>query len=63
MEQANIEDFVASIDMNNPIDQSFLDVLREKITKIKDTDSAIKDFNKIEKAKIKKGLELHMLHG
>ena len=62
MEQANLEDFVAGIDINNPIDQSFLDALREKITKIKDTDSAIKEFNKLEKAKVKKGLELYMAH-
>ena len=53
MEQANIEDFVSSIDINNPIDQSFLDTLREKISKIKETDTAIKKFAKEEK----KGLE------
>jgi hypothetical protein len=60
MEQANIEDFVSSIDINNPIDQSFLDTLREKIGKIKETDNVIKEFGKIEKEKVKKGLELHM---
>jgi len=60
MEQANIEDFVASIDVNSPIDQSFLDTLREKISRIKDTDKAIKDFKKEEKEKKKKGLELFM---
>jgi hypothetical protein len=60
MEQANIEDFMTGIDINNPIDQSFLDSLREKITKVKDNDSAIKEFTKIEKARVKKGLELHM---
>jgi hypothetical protein len=58
MEQANIEDFVSSIDANSPIDQSFLDTLREKISKIKETDAAIKDFKKEEKEKNKKGLEL-----
>ena len=58
MEQANIEDFVSSIDVNSPIDQSFLDTLREKISKIKETDRAIKDFKKDEKEKKKKGLEL-----
>ena len=57
MEQANIEDFVSSIDVNNPIDQSFLDTLREKISKIQETDNAIKKFVKKEK---KKGLELFM---
>jgi hypothetical protein len=62
MEQANIEDFMTGIDINNPIDQSFLDTLREKITKVKDTDSAIKEFSKVEKARVKKGLELHMGH-
>ncbi len=60
MEQANIEDFVSSIDKNSPIDQSFLDTLREKISKIKETDTAIKDFAKEEKEKKKKGLELFM---
>jgi predicted TIM-barrel fold metal-dependent hydrolase len=58
MEQANIEDFVSSIDVNNPIDQSFLDTLREKISKIQETDNAIKKFAKKEKKK--KGLELFM---
>ena len=58
MEQANIEDFVSSIDVNSPIDQSFLDTLREKISKIKESDSALKDFKKEEKEKKKKGLEL-----
>jgi len=57
MEQANIEDFVSSIDINSPIDQSFLDTLREKISKIKEVDSQIKDFEKEEKVKEKKGLE------
>jgi len=57
MEQANIEDFVSAIDMNSPIDQSFLDTLREKISKIKEVDSQISDFAKEEKAKEKKGLE------
>ena len=57
MEQANIEEFVSSIDMNNPIDQSFLDTLREKISKIKEVDAQIKDFEKEEKVKEKKGLE------
>jgi hypothetical protein len=60
MEQANIEDFVSSIDINNPIDQSFLDTLREKISKIKEVDSQIKKFSKEEKEKKKKGLELFM---
>ena len=60
MEQANIEDFVSSIDKNSPIDQSFLDTLREKISKIKETDTAIKDFANEEKEKKKKGLELFM---
>ena len=60
MEQANIEDFVSSIDKNSPIDQSFLDTLREKISRNKETDTAIKDFAKEEKEKKKKGLELFM---
>ena len=57
MEQANIEEFVSAIDMNSPIDQSFLDTLREKISKIKEVDTQISDFAKEEKAKEKKGLE------
>jgi hypothetical protein len=60
MEEANIEDFVSSIDVNNPIDQSFLDTLREKISKIQEVDNAIKKFGKEEKEKKKKGLELFM---
>ena len=55
MAQANIEDFVSSVDINSPIDQSFLDTLREKISRIKEADTAIKDFEKTEKKK--KGLE------
>ena len=57
MEQANIEDFVSAIDMSSPIDQSFLDTLREKISKIKEVGSQIKEFQKEEKVKVKKGLE------
>jgi hypothetical protein len=57
MEQANIEDFVSAIDINSPIDQSFLDTLREKISKIREVDTQIKDFGKTEKVKKKKGLE------
>ena len=60
MEQANIEDFVSAIDINSPIDQSFLDTLREKISKIKEVDTKVKDFEKEEKIKVKKGLELVM---
>ena len=63
MEQANIEDFVSSIDVNSPIDQSFLDTLREKISKIKEVDTQIKDFEKSEKVKKKKGLEKVMNDG
>ena len=62
MEQANIEEFVSSIDMNNPIDQTFLDTLREKISKIQEIDKQVKDFAKEEKEKKKKGLELHMAY-
>jgi hypothetical protein len=60
MEQANIEDFVSAIDKNSPIDQSFLDTLREKMSRIQETDNAIKKFEKEEKIKKKKGLELYM---
>ena len=57
MEQANIEDFVSAIDINSPIDQSFLDTLREKISRVRESDKAIKDFSKEQKEKKKKGLE------
>jgi len=57
MEQANIEEFASSIDMNSPIDQSFLDTLREKISKIQEVDKQVKEFAKEEKEKKKKGLE------
>ena len=57
MAQADIEDFASSIDKNSPIDQSFLDTIREKISRIQETDQAIKDFAKAEKEKEKKGLE------
>ncbi len=63
MEQANIEDFVSAIDMNSPIDQSFLDTLREKISKIREVDTQIKEFDKAEKVKKKKGLEKVMSDG
>jgi hypothetical protein len=46
--------------MNSPIDQSFLDTLREKISKIKEVDKQVKEFEKEEKVKKKKGLELVM---
>ena len=57
MAQANIEDFVSSVDIHSPIDQTFLDTIREKISKIQETDQAIKEFGKAEKIKEKKGLE------
>ncbi len=57
MAQADIEDFASAIDKNSPIDQSFLDTIREKISRIQEADQAIKDFGKAEKAKEKKGLE------
>ncbi len=57
MAQADVESFVTSIDQNSPIDQSFIDVLREKISKVQEKDTAIKEFAKEEKEKKKKGLE------
>jgi len=57
MEQANIEEFVSGIDMNSPIDQSFLDTLREKISKVREVDKQVKEFEKEQKEKKKKGLE------
>jgi hypothetical protein len=58
MEQADIESFVSSIDAHSPIDQKFIETLREKISKVQDRDNAIKEFAKDEKEKVKKGLEL-----
>ena len=61
MAQADVESFVSSIDPNSPIDQKFIETLREKITKVQENDNAIKEFAKEEKAKEKrkeKGLEL-----
>jgi hypothetical protein len=56
MEQADIHEFMTGIDSNSPVDQSFIDTLREKISKVQLKDEAIKDF--AEKEKVKKGLEL-----
>jgi hypothetical protein len=58
MEQADIESFMVGIDVNSPVDSAFIDTLREKISRIKVRDDAIKDFAKEEKEKKKKGLEL-----
>jgi len=58
MEQADVESFMTGIDVNSPIDSAFIDTLREKISKIKVRDDAVKDFAKEEKVRKKKGLEL-----
>jgi hypothetical protein len=58
MEQADIESFMIGIDVNSPVDSAFIDTLRDKISRIKVRDDAIKDFAKEEKEKKKKGLEL-----
>jgi hypothetical protein len=58
MEQADVESFVTSIDPSSPIDQKFIETLREKISKVQERDTAIKEFAKEEKEKVKKGLEL-----
>jgi hypothetical protein len=59
MEQADVEQFVTSIDVNSPVDQKFIETLREKISKVQVKDDAIKAFAKEEKQKEKeaKGLE------
>jgi hypothetical protein len=59
MEQADVEQFVSSIDVNSPVDQKFIETLREKISKVQVKDDAIKAFAKEEKNKEKeaKGLE------
>jgi hypothetical protein len=58
MEQADVESFMTGIDVNSPIDSAFIDTLRDKISKIKVRDDAVKDFAKEEKVRKKKGLEL-----
>lgn len=58
MEQADVEEFMVGVDKNSPVDNAFIDTLREKITKIRVKDEAIKEFAKEEKEKDKKGLEL-----
>lgn len=59
MEQADVELFVSSTDVNSPVDQKFIETLREKISKVQVKDDAIKAFAKEEKQKEKeaKGLE------
>ena len=57
MEQADINEFLVGIDANSAVDQSFITTLRDKISKIRVKDDAIKEFAKVEKSK-KKGLEL-----
>jgi len=57
LEQADVEQFITGIDANSPVDQAYVDGLRNKIATIKVKDEAIKEFGK-EKAKAeKKGLE------
>ena len=61
MAQADIESFMCGIDQNSPVDQSFIDTLRDKISKIHMKDEAVKEFGKKEKEKEKenkKGVEL-----
>lgn len=58
MEQADIESFMTGIDANSPVDQKFIETLREKIGHIRLKDDAIKEFGKAQKEKEKKGLEL-----
>ncbi|MBI33522.1 MAG: sigma factor for late transcription [Gammaproteobacteria bacterium] len=59
LEQADIESFITSTDTSNPIDQAYVDVLRNKIASIKKKDDAIKEFGKVVKEKKAKGVELH----
>jgi len=46
LEQADIESFITSIDANSPIDQAYIDIIRNKIASIKEKDDAIKEFGK-----------------
>lgn len=58
LEQADIESLIASSDDNSKTDQGFIDEIRNKISAIKATDDAVKEFSKEEKKKEKKkGLE------
>ena len=59
MEQADVEQFVTSIDANSPVDQKFIETLRGKISNVQEKDAAIKKFANEEKKKekAKKGLE------
>jgi hypothetical protein len=58
MEQADVEEFMVGIDKNSQVDGAFIDTLRERISTMKYKDDAIKEFAKVEKEKIKKGLEV-----
>jgi len=61
LEQADIESFITSVDINNPIDQAYVDTLRNKIASIKEKDTIIKEgVKKIKKEQKIKGLEAHM---
>ena len=58
LNQADVEEFITSIDSNSPVDQAYVDTLRNKIAAIKEKDNAVKEFGKEEKKKEKKELEL-----
>ena len=62
IEKMGIEDFVQMGMDSDGAEQTmqYVDTLRQRISKVKDTDKAIKEFAKEEKAKLKK-LELFMI--
>jgi hypothetical protein len=62
IEKASVDEFLQSGYDNADSGRYFVDQLRSRIDKVKDTDKQLKDFAKEEKAKIKKakGIELFM---
>ena len=61
IEKASIEEFMETgFDGDTDIGRYFVDQLRTRIDRVKDTDQQIKDFAKEEKNKKAKGLELFM---
>ena len=60
IEKAGVEEFIEAGFDNQDNGRYFVDQLRSRIDKVKDTDKQLKDFTKTEKNKKSKGLELFM---
>lgn len=61
IEKAGVEEFLESgYDGDTDVGRYFVDQLRTRIDKVKDTDQQIKDFAKEEKTKKAKGIELFL---